>query len=313
MSGSRRELPANRRVRAPKADRGVVDAPAERVDHAAAEAEAQPARKGAALKAAKARAGIAMDGFRSRLNAIRTAVGIVVVIAASVALAWGIRHHVMTSPRFAVKTIKVDGTSRRTPEQVVETAGLQAGMNIFAADLENARRRVLQDPWVESATVDRKLPSTLTVQVVEREAAAVVVIGVELYLCTEQGEPFKRLEAGDPSKLPVITGIEPEDVSANRDGAVKRIRGALELLNEYDRKGPSKDYPAQEVHLADDGTMRMVVGRNAVSIELGLPPYRKKVLRAAQVLSEVGRRKADPSVLFLDNEAHPERVVVRMR
>lgn len=290
----------------------MVDAPAERVEHAKGDAQGAP-NKSSALKAAKVKARSAMDGVRSRMNAIRTAVGIVMVIAASVALAWGIRHHVMTSPRFAVKTIRVDGTSRRTPEQVVQTAGLEAGMNIFAADLENARRRILQDPWIENATVERKLPSTLTVQVVEREAAAVAVIGVELYLCTHDGEPFKRLEAGDPSSLVVVTGIEPEEVATNRDGVVKRIRGALELLNEYERRGPAKEYPAQEIHLSDDGTMRMTVGRNAVSIELGLPPYRKKVLRAAQVLTEVGRRKADASVVFLDNEAHPERVVVRMR
>jgi cell division protein FtsQ len=313
MNGARRDLPANRRVRPPKADPYVVDAPAERVDHGVDDAPRKNVRKGSALRAAKAQAGRAMDGVRSRLQAIRTAVGIVVVIAASVGLAWGIRHHVMTSPRFAVKTIRVDGTARRTPEQVVETAGLAAGVNIFAIDLENARRRILQDPWIESATVDRKLPSTLTVQVVEREAAAVVVIGVEPYLCTHTGEPFKRLESGDPSSVPVITGLVPEDVASNRDGAVKRIRDALELLNEYERRGPSKEYPAQEVHLGDDGTMRMTVGRNAVTIELGSPPYRRKVLRAAQVLGEVGRRKADPAVVFLDNEAHPERVVVRMR
>ncbi len=313
MSGPRRALPANRRILPSKAEGGVVDAPAERVQHANAEGESKPRPKGTALHAAKARANGAMDGLRSRLNAIRTAVGIVVVVAASVALAWGIRHHVMTSPRFAVKTIRVEGTSRRTPEQVVDTAGLHVGMNIFGTDLDNARRRILQDPWVEKATVDRKLPSTLTVAVVEREASAVVDIGSELYLCTEQGEPFKRLEAGDPSNLPVITGISGDDVSANRKGVVARIKAALELLNEYERRGPSKEYPAQEVHLADDGTMRMVVGRNAVSIELGLPPYHKKVLRVAQVMAEVGRRKADASVLFLDNEAHPERVVVRMR
>jgi cell division protein FtsQ len=30
-------------------------------------------------------------------------------------------------------------------------------------------------------------------------------------------------------------------------------------------------------------------------------------------LNELARRKANASVVFLDNDAHPERVVVRMR
>ena len=34
---------------------------------------------------------------------------------------------------------------------------------------------------------------------------------------------------------------------------------------------------------------------------------------AAQVLGELGAKGRTPGIVFLDNEAHPERVVVRMR
>lgn len=309
MTASRRDLPSNRRVPSMAPPSNVVNARAERVGTGRS-GKAAPRN---VTSAAKARLLGALDILKLRLGVIRTAVGIVLVVTASIALAWGIRQHVMTSPRFAVRAIRVDGIQRRTPEQVVQTAGLQVGMNIFAADLEGARRRLLQDPWVETATVDRKLPTTLTVVVQEREAAAAVAIGQELYLCTHDGEPFKPMEPGDPSKLVVVTGIVPDEVAQSRTSVVRRIRAALALVDEYEHKGPAKEYAAQEVHVANDGTMRLTVGRDAVTIEMGLPPYRRKVLRAAQVLNEVSRRKAEASVVFLDNEAHPERVVVRMR
>ncbi|MCU0693925.1 MAG: FtsQ-type POTRA domain-containing protein [Polyangiaceae bacterium] len=255
----------------------------------------------------------AMGKVRGGMQGIRAAAGIVFVVAASIAMAWGLRQHVTTSPRFAVKTIRVDGTFRRTPEQVAETAGLQVGMNVFTVDLENARRRLLQDPWIADAQVERKLPSVVTLQVTENDAAAAVAVGADLYLCTHEGEIFKRLEAGDPGELVVVTGLMPEHLSSNRGRAIERVRLALRLLADYEQRGPSREYPAQEIHVAEDGSMRVAVGKAALTLEMGRAPYGKKVLRAARILSEVRRRSAEPSVLFLDNEAHPERVVVRMR
>ena len=57
----------------------------------------------------------------------------------------------------------------------------------------------------------------------------------------------------------------------------------------------------------------VILGREAIALYLGLPPYRDKIEQASRVLSEVARRKAQAQVVFLDNNAHPERVVVRMR
>ena len=58
----------------------------------------------------------------------------------------------------------------------------------------------------------RKLPSTIVIDVVEREAAALVSVGSDLYLSTRQGDLFKKPEPGDPYDLPVISGTHTEDV-----------------------------------------------------------------------------------------------------
>ncbi len=309
-----RLLPANRRVRVRRAPADVVDAPTEQSGPALADDHDIPIRPRRSNQAAagKPRAELTAGGG-SVMARIRAAAGILLVAATSIAVAWGIRHHVMTSPRFAVRTIRVDGTNRRSSEQVVAFAGLRPGANIFGVDLEGARLRILQDPWIEKADVRRKLPSTLLVDVSEREASAAVAIGSELYLCTHEGELFKQLEPGDPSQLVVISGLTPEQVAQDRPAVVRRIRGALDLLADYERRGPAKRLAVQELNLGEDGTLRMVVGHEGVVLELGQPPFRQKILRAARVLEEVDRRRAGPGVVFLDNEAHPDRVVVRMR
>ena len=115
----------------------------------------------------------------------------------------------------------------------------------------------------------RRLPSSLTVEVTEREAAAAVTVGSDLYLCTHEGELFKRLEAGDPSALSVITGLTADQLAQDRPAAIRRVRDALDLAADYERRGPSKRLPVRRSISEDDGTVRMLVGREGVLLSLG--------------------------------------------
>ena len=65
--------------------------------------------------------------------------------------------------------------------------------------------------------------------------------------------------------------------------------------------------------MADDGTTTLVVGSSGITFHLGKGPVRQKLLMAARVLARVRARQQTPTIVFLDNEAHPERVVVRLR
>lgn len=239
--------------------------------------------------------------------------GAAVALAASIGVAWAGEQYLMTSPRFAVRTIAVDGNHRRAAATIASEGGVAVGQNIFALDLARSGAMVTQDPWIERATVIRKLPSTITITVVEREAAALTAIGGELYVVTRDGDLFKKIGADDPSDLPIVTGILPAQVASDRRGVVIAVKRALDAAEELERVGVARRYPLEELHLEKDGSLVVTVGREAIALSLGQPPYRDKIEEASRILNEIARRKANASVIFLDDEAHPERVVVRMR
>lgn len=247
------------------------------------------------------------------LSALQLLAGLVVVVACSGAAAWGARHYMTTSPRFAVRTVLVSGNARRTAPEIAERAGIAVGENVFSLDLDQATAAILSDPWIARATATRKLPGTINVAVVEHEVHALVAIGGELYLATADGELFKKFSDGDPVDLPIVTGLAPELVVKDRPGVAIAVREALEVVTELERAGIAKRYPIQEVHLEKDGTLAVVIGKAAITIQLGSAPFRGKIEQARRVLAEIAARKADASMIFLDNDAHPERVVVRMR
>ena len=296
-------LPPNRKVRRRKAPPGNVEAPDERV-LVGPEAPYDDAD---------------FDESRPRISrarvweALRVTAGVLVTVAAALLCVWGLVRYTRTSPRFAIKAVTVQGSSHRSPEDIARTGGIAPEHNIFTTDLEAAQSRLLGDPWIERVSLRRKLPATILVDVVEREAHALVAIGSDLYLATRQGEPFKKFEPGDPYDLPIVSGIRAEEVAEDRGAAVSLIHRALDLIADYEHTWPAKSHPVQEAHLEDDGAIVLVVGKDATALHLGRGPYRQSLEQASRVLGELQTRKGQASVVFLDNDAHPERVVVRMR
>jgi cell division protein FtsQ len=246
------------------------------------------------------------------VSTLRTVVGVSLVVASSTSVAWLARRHVLGSPRFAITNVEVSGSHRRAPAAVVAESGLTTGMNVFAVDLDAARAKILADPWIAEASLARKLPGTISVSVKEREAAALVALG-PTFLASADGSPFKQAEPGDPVDLPVITGIRPESLTDDPEGAMHTIRRAIDLAAEAESSGLGAHLPLEEVHVAEDGTFALVVGRGAMELVLGAPPFRRKLQQAARVVAELDRRGAKASAIMLDNDQRPDRVVVRMR
>jgi cell division protein FtsQ len=251
----------------------------------------------------------------------RGVVGFLMVVGIGGTVAWGARKYVKTSPRFAISEVITTGAKRRSPDELASIAGIAKGQNVFTADLDRARARLIADPWVSEATLARQLPGTVFLHVVEREAGGIVATndgsakaaGGETYVVTREGAIIKRLESGDPTDLTVVTGVVLQHLLDDREGAARTIRRALDLAADYDHTPLATRSPLEEVHVEPNGEMTLVVGKNAVALHMGAPPYRRKLEQAIRVVAELDRRGAKPDSIMLDNEARPDRVVVRMR
>jgi cell division protein FtsQ len=243
---------------------------------------------------------------------VRLALGLCLVVLLSWAVAWSARRYVKSTPRFGVKEIVVLGATKRTSDEIAREAGISVGQNVFSLDLDEARAKVMADARVAEVTLSRRLPSTVVIQITEREAAAVVPLG-ETYLATRDGDVFKRMEGGEGADLPIVTGITADAVAEDREGTRRTIKRAIDLATDYERGPLATRVPLEEVHVASDGTFSLVVGKSGVNVVLGEPPFHRKLAQAARVFGELERRGAKAHTIMLDNDARPERVVVRMR
>jgi len=247
------------------------------------------------------------------VSGLKLVVGLAVVVGASTAVAYSLHRYALTTTRFAIRDVELTGAKRYSVEQIRTLGGIELGKNLFAFDTRAAEQKLLHDPWLASAHVVRKLPNTLHVEVAEREAAAVAVLGDKPFLVTADGEPFKELTPDDASDLPILTGVSTAEWARDRGGAEERLRTGVDLVRQYERLPMSRVHPAEEVSLGASGHTVLTVGQKGIALELGRPPYARKLQMAQDVVGELGSKGRTPGIVFLDNEAHPERVVVRMR
>lgn len=239
--------------------------------------------------------------------------GVVLVLGTAGATAFGGYRLALSSPQFALEDIELKSASHFSEREILDAAGMRLGENLLALDLRTAEQRLVQNPWVRSVRLARRLPHTLRVDLIEREAVALASLDGAVFLVGPDGEPFKAWSQGDVEDLPVLTGVTLDALAKDRPGALARLGTGLSVLSHYERLPVSQQHRAQEVNLAPDGSVVLTVGQRGISLHLGQGPWPRKMLMVAEVLRTFENKRELPGVVFLDNALHPERVVVRMR
>lgn len=214
-----------------------------------------------------------------------------------------------TTPYFGLQHVTVSGQENATDVELARLAGIALGQNLWAMDPRAMERALSTHPWVKSVRVTRHLPSSLTIDVEEHRAVAMLSIG-ELYLVNEESEPFKRVKAGDAFDLPLITGIDRDEFTERRERALARVSDAIALIDAYAAHDALKKQPLSEVHLHPEGITGVTC--TGEEIEFGEGDVPEKLARLVRVRRELKERSLVAEVIHLDNRARPSRIAVQL-
>lgn len=232
---------------------------------------------------------------------------VIAVVGLSVLAARQVVRHVIASPRFAVREVRIAATTHVSTDEIGALVGVEVGDPLLTVDPDRVAARLTTHPWIASARVRRELPSVLAIDVTERRAVACALMGA-LYLLDDSGRPFKRATFEEADGLPVITGVTREQYAGVRSASEAVFREALALLAAYgDRPKLS------EVHVDPHAGFSLVLLDGAGEIRLGRGGTDEKLARLDHILAGVGPRGAGAlATVYLDG-ALADRVTVRLR
>lgn len=130
-----------------------------------------------------------------------------VVIAA--VLCVGIGVVLWSTPVFAVKNFDITGTKNTSVEEVEQATGISVGDNMMRLDTASAAQSVAGLPWVRTVTVERSFPSTVGVEIQEREPVMFIREPDGDHLIDSTGHIFAIGEA--PEGTMEVTGAAVDD------------------------------------------------------------------------------------------------------
>ncbi len=181
--------------------------------------------------------------------------------------------------------------------------------------------RLARHPWIAAARVRRELPATLVIDVTERQAAAVAVIG-GLYLVDERGHPFKHATLEEADGRLVLTGISRPEYAGLPGASEAAFREALALFAEYQhpdslavarQAGSGGTRPAlSEIHIDPRTGFSLFLYDGGAELRLGRGQIADKLARLDEILAEFGPRGLSAlRVVHLDGPAG-DRVPIRL-
>jgi cell division protein FtsQ len=247
-------------------------------------------------------------------RAATSALALVAVVGAAVAVAWGFEA-VATSSPMQVKHIELTGNTRVSAAEVAAYTGVKEGAKLISVDLDAVALQLRRHPWIASARVRRRLPDELLIEVQEYQPAILVSLG-DLYVADAQGIPFKRFAAADALDLPVVTGLSRDEAARRPEESHAHIKDAIELRRAFASQAPT-GLRLDELHFDRDLGWSLFITPSgdeslAYRMFLGFAPG-ARLTAALAAVARVEESGGRPAIVYADGEKNPARVQVHLR
>jgi cell division protein FtsQ len=200
-------------------------------------------------------------------------------------------HWLLTSPRFAVANVDVEGASRIDVDRVRSAAAIPPGANLWRLDPAAIAARVAGLPEIRRAEIIRRFPNRVVIVVDERRPFTLVHAG-RLHWLDEEGHLLDEAAQAVAPSVPVVSGLSEAELTSMRSDPSPRVRDAIALIRTLLRSGSALAAEISEIDVSrSDGPVLYTA--DAVEVRLGTEEWDERLARLERILRQVGR-EAEP-------------------
>jgi cell division septal protein FtsQ len=195
---------------------------------------------------------------------------------------WVLNRLVYENNAFAIETIDVQTDGVMAVDQLRRFSGVKIGENLLALDLGRVKRDVELVTVVRSAVVERILPHTLRLRVMEREPLAEAAIyppsggsnqppqmnnflqiDGDGYVILPVDPRQRAVPAETNEVLPLITGINPALLIPGRQVGLAQVDAALDLIQAFERSPMAGLVDLQRVDISSLGVLQVTTAQGS--------------------------------------------------
>lgn len=193
-------------------------------------------------------------------------------------LIYNLHQFLTTSPYFALSEIELRGNPKVVTEAYLYKY-VYPGENIFRIDVGKLGKKLLEDPWIEDVSIEKRLPGKLIVVIKERKPYALLMRDSSLFYVDNDGKIIKQMEEEDPVfDLPIITGVrEP----------IELVKEAFDIIKISKLVGLDKKYGISEINYQEGRGWNLIMNKIPLEIKLGEAPFLHKLSMIDSIINGI--------------------------
>jgi cell division protein FtsQ len=231
----------------------------------------------------------------------------VLVVACSYGIFSSYRF-ITKSPRFNINEINLVGHQRLSNEELSPWIGSIIGKNIFQLELDGIPKRLVEHPWIQSASARRVFPQGIYVEIKERTPFAKIQME-QVYVMDNYGVLLGSDLRG-ANKLPTITGIKMKNPKIGSNVAGEEIIRGLKMMHSLNQLSIFKKNPIDNVHISS--RYRITFSTHTQDIKVHMRPEIAEESFKNLVLALGAIEKNEKDLSYIDL-SFKNRVVIKHR
>ncbi|MCI0706512.1 MAG: FtsQ-type POTRA domain-containing protein [Ignavibacteriae bacterium] len=211
-----------------------------------------------------------------------------------------------------VSEVTVEGNRIVDANEILQLAHITEGALMYNIELTEIQKNVSSNFFIKDAIVERDLPSTIHIQVIERSPMVMVNRGQIQYL-DEDGVVLPHSISKETFDLPILSGL-PAGVSLKAGTAVTHVdvQEALDILIASRSVSNEMYHMISEIRLRDGGDIVLYAAERGVPIIFGRGEAASKMVRLETFWNEVVRQRGAQQLLYVDLR-FDDQIVVRWK
>ena len=193
----------------------------------------------------------------------------------------------LTLPEFNLTEVKVNGLELIPEEEVLAMAHIEPEINVFKLNTKKLEKAILENSYIDSVEVKRKLPNKISIEVKERKIAFYVETEEGIYAIDDKGMVLGVKESVEVTDILKLDGIPRENLvvgefvqGEDKDGFL----GAQLTYAFLSEKGYFDQYPQLKLEIINFVDYKLYV--NNAYINLGTSEnINDKLAKAFSILS----------------------------
>ncbi|MGO1470040.1 MAG: cell division protein FtsQ/DivIB [Tissierella sp.] len=209
----------------------------------------------------------------------------------------------LNSSLFDIKEIRISNNENLQKEDILKESKVNKGTNIFKIKSKDIEEKLLENPSIKSASINRTLPSTINIEIKERQKTFSFQYISMYLLVDEEGYIMDHLDKKD-SKLPNVKGFNTNSTKVGQTIFAKEENEKLNIfINEANKLKLLSQIDEIDKNFANDVNIKL---KNEISVAFGpLSNVKYKLSLLKEILEDINKKEIKTGKIIMDKGDHP--------